>query len=58
MVSLLLFFKFVIKCKVKGKDKPSFNLDARTVEKLSELLMEHRRIHAPITLEKLKGGRP
>ena len=42
----------------KGKDKPSFNLDARTVEKLSKLLMEHRRIHAPITLEKLKGGRP
>jgi hypothetical protein len=28
------------------------------VEKLSKLLMEHRRIHAPITLEKLKGGRP
>ena len=42
----------------KGKDKPSFNLNAHTVEKLSELLLKHRRIHAPITLDILKGGRP
>ena len=42
----------------KGQDKPTFELDAQTVEKLSDLLLKHRRIHAPITLEKLKGGRP
>lgn len=41
----------------KGQNKPSFNLDAHTVEKLSELLLKHRRIHSPITLEILKGGK-
>ena len=41
----------------KGKDKPSFNLDAKAVEKLSDLLILHRRIHSPITLEILKGGK-
>lgn len=41
----------------KGQNKPSFNLDAHTVEKLSELLLINRRIHSPITLEILKGGK-
>ena len=41
----------------KGQNKPSFNLDTHTVEKLSELLLKHRRIHSPITLEILKGGK-
>ena len=42
----------------KGMDKPAFELDAPTVERLSDLLLKHRRIHVPITLEKLKGGTP
>ena len=46
-----------LQCK-KGQDKPTFELDAQTVEKLSDLLLKHRRIHAPINLEKLKGGKP
>lgn len=46
-----------LQCK-KSQDKPTFELDALTVEKLSDLLLKHRRIHAPINLEKLKGGRP
>ena len=41
----------------KGQNKPSFNLDAHTVEKLSELLLINRRIHSQITLEILKGGK-
>ena len=44
-----------LQCK-KGKKEPTFDLDAKSVEKLSDLLLKHRRIHAPISLEKLKGG--
>lgn len=39
----------------KGKDKPSFKLNAHTVEKLSELLLKHQRISKPINLERMKG---
>lgn len=42
----------------KGMDKPTFKLDASMVEKLSDLLLKHRRIHVPITVEKLEGGQP
>ena len=42
----------------KGKNQPTFELDAQTIEKLSNLLLKHRRIHEPISVEKLKGGRP
>ena len=44
-----------LQCK-KGQEKPTFELDALTVSKLSDLLLKHRRIHAPINLKKLKGG--
>lgn len=42
----------------KGMDRPTFKLDVPMVEKLSDLLLKHRRIHAPVTFENLKGGRP
>jgi len=41
-----------------GENRPMFVLDALVVERLSDLLLKHRRIHAPVTLEKLKGGKP
>jgi NitT/TauT family transport system substrate-binding protein len=44
-----------LQCK-KGQEKPTFELDAQTVDKLSDLLLKHRRIHAPVNLKKLKGG--
>ena len=46
-----------LQCK-KGTDKPTFELNAHTVEKLSELLLKHRRISKPISLKRLKGERP
>ena len=42
----------------KGESTPSFHLSAEVIEKLSSLLMKHRRIYQPISLEKLKGGMP
>ena len=44
-----------LQCR-KGQKKPTFELDAQIVDKLSDLLLKHRRIHAPINLKKLKGG--
>ena len=46
-----------IQCK-DGEKKPSFQLDAAKFEGLNELLLRHHRIHYPLDMEKLKGGRP
>ena len=43
---------------VKGEIKPSFQLDAKVVERLSDLLLKHNRIHEPVSIETLKGGKP
>ena len=40
----------------KGKQKPSFCLDAEVVKKLSDLLLKHNRTQNPVTIEILKGG--
>ena len=40
----------------KGKQKPSFRLDAEVVKKLSDLLLKHNRTQNPVTIEILKGG--
>ena len=42
----------------KGENKPSFQLDAKVVERLSDLLLKHNRIHEPVSIETLKGGKP
>lgn len=42
----------------KGEDKPSFELDAKMLEDLNNLLLRHRRIRQPITLKQLKGEKP
>ena len=42
----------------EGEGKPSFRLNEQTLDRLSRLLLANRRIHAPINLEKLKGGKP
>ena len=42
----------------EGDNEPSFQLDAETVNRLSELLLRHHRIRQPISYEKLKGGKP
>lgn len=39
-----------------GQEKPSFELNREKVEKLSEMLIKHRRIDEPVTFEMLKGG--
>lgn len=39
-----------------GENKPSFELDAEKVNKLSNLLVRHHWIIEPIAVEKLKGG--
>ena len=41
-----------------GEKKPSFQLYSETIDRLNELLLKHRRIHYPISIEKLKGGTP
>lgn len=38
-----------------GENKPSFQLDTKTIHRLNELLIKNRRIHTPISIEKLKG---
>ena len=43
---------------VKGESKPSFQLDAEKVKKLSDLLLKHNRIHDPMNIDKLKGRKP
>lgn len=42
----------------EGEGNPSFRLNEQTLDRLSRLLLANRRIHAPINLEKLKGGKP
>ena len=41
-----------------GEKKPSFQLDAAKLDKLNDLLLRYHRIHNPVDMEKLKGGRP
>lgn len=43
---------------VDGEDNPSFRLDAEMVSRLSDLLLKHNRIHTPVSVETLKGGKP
>ena len=42
----------------KGENKPSFRLDSKMVERLSDLLLKHNRIQEPVSIETLKGGKP
>ena len=46
-----------LQCK-EGETKPSFKLNADVVNKLSDLLLKHNRIHQPVGIEKLIGGKP
>ena len=46
-----------LQCK-SGENKPSYQLDAEIVKKLSDLFLKHRLIQHPISVEKLKGGQP
>ena len=46
-----------IQCK-DGEKKPSFQLDAAKFDRINELLLRYHRIHNPVDMEKLKGGRP
>ena len=46
-----------LQCK-EGETKPSFKLNADVVNKLSDLLLKHNRIHQPVGIEKLTGGKP
>lgn len=41
-----------------GEKKPSFRLDGAMIDRLNELLLKHHRIHNPVDIEKLKGGKP
>lgn len=41
-----------------GEDIPSFELSEKVVDELSRLLLKHSCIHQPISLERLKGGKP
>ena len=42
----------------EGENEPSFKLNADVVNKLSDLLLKHNRIHQPVSIEKLTGGKP
>ena len=42
----------------EGEKKPSFRLDDRVVNRLGDLLLKHHYIQEPISIEKLKGGKP
>ena len=46
-----------LQCK-EGETEPSFKLNADVVNKLSDLLLKHNRIHQPVSIEKLTGGKP
>ena len=46
-----------LQCK-EGEKEPSFKLNADVVNKLSDLLLKHNRIHQPVSIEKLTGGKP
>ena len=46
-----------LQCK-EGEKEPSFKLDADVVNKLSDLLLKHNRIHQPVGIDKLTGGKP
>ena len=46
-----------LQCK-EGEKNPSFQLDDEIVKKLSDLLLKHRYIKHPISVEELKGGKP
>ena len=46
-----------LQCKER-ETKPSFKLNADVVNKLSDLLLKHNRIHQPVGIEKLTGGKP
>lgn len=46
-----------LQCK-EGENKPSFQLDAAMVKKLSDLLLKYNYIQEPVSIEKLKGGKP
>jgi NitT/TauT family transport system substrate-binding protein len=42
----------------KEEEKPSFVLEPEKLERLSDLLLKYGRIYAPVTWEKMKGGKP
>lgn len=42
----------------KGKNKPSFRLDAAMIDRLNGLLLKYNHIQHPVDIEKLKGRRP
>ena len=42
----------------EGEKKPSFRLDDGVVNRLGDLLLKHHYIQEPISIEKLKGGKP
>ena len=42
----------------EGEEKPSFQLDADMVKRLGDLLLKHHYIQDPVSVEKLKGGKP
>lgn len=46
-----------LQCK-EGEKEPSFKLNVDIVNKLSDLLLKHNRIHQPVGIEKLTGGKP
>ena len=46
-----------LQCK-EGEKEPSFKLNADVVNKLSDLLLKHNRIHQPVGIDKLTGGKP
>ena len=46
-----------LQCK-EGEKEPSFKLNVDVVNKLSDLLLKHNRIHQPVGIEKLTGGKP
>lgn len=42
----------------KETDKPSFVLEPEKVERLSDLLLKYGRIYAPVSFDRMKGGKP
>ena len=46
-----------LQCRA-GENKPSFQLDTEMVKKLSDLFLKHHLIQCPVSVEKLKGGKP
>ena len=42
----------------EGEKKPSFRLDVDMVKRLGDLLLKHHYIQNPLSVEKMKGGKP